>query len=125
MPQEMKTLEYYRRLPYTMYCEPQGNSDGSLCWVAEYLELRGCKTDGIGEAEAIASLQELFDDYISTLLEEGVEIPEPQHLSSTIEEVWLEISSNQIISRSHSIQPEPTKNTEMNQVYHEITADAA
>jgi len=54
------------------------DSDGSDYWVAEYLELRGCKTDGQSEADAVANLQELFDEYISARMEVSIEsIPEP------------------------------------------------
>lgn len=68
-----KTLDYYKLLPYTLHTEPV--ADG---WVAEFVELRGCKTDGGTEAEAVANLQELFDEYIQTLIDEKLDIAEPE-----------------------------------------------
>ena len=77
----MKDLDYYRRLSYTLRTELIRDSDGSDYWVAEYLELRGCKTDGESEAEAVANLQELFDEYISARMEVSTkDIPEPAGL---------------------------------------------
>lgn len=72
-----KTLVYYKRLPYTLRLEPQTDLDGTHYWTAEYVELRGCKTEGGDEAEAIANLQQLFDEYISTKIENQFEIIEP------------------------------------------------
>ncbi len=77
MTQANKTLQYYKLLPYTLRLEPLHDSDGSNYWVAEYTELRGCKTDGDNEAEAVANLNELFDEYISSAIEDGLDIPEP------------------------------------------------
>lgn len=77
MDQASKTLLYYKRLPYTMRIERIHEADGSAYWLAEYLELRGCKTEGDDEVEAVANAQELFDEYISMRLEEESPIPEP------------------------------------------------
>jgi len=85
-----KTLKYYRRLNYTLFAEPVVDSDGDRYWMAEYVELPGCKTDGKTEAEAIISLHELFDDYVSIRIEEKYEIPEPVLLpSQPIEEIVI------------------------------------
>ncbi len=83
----LRTIEYYRRLPYTLYREPLQDEDGEKYWTAEFVELRGCKTEGITEAEAISNLQELFDDYIATLLERDLEIPEPPKILSEVREI--------------------------------------
>jgi predicted RNase H-like HicB family nuclease len=83
-----KTLEDYKRLPYTLRTEPA--EDGGY-WIAEYVELRGCKTDGETEAGAVANLHELFDDFIQTLIDEKVEIPEPRRLFVPISPIWVEV----------------------------------
>lgn len=77
MQQIKKTVEYFKRLPYTLRLEPMRDADGSTYWTAEYVELRGCKTEGATEAEAVVNLHELFDDYISAQIENNAEIAVP------------------------------------------------
>ena len=89
MEQTTKTLEYYKRLPYMLYAQPMRDSDGSNYWTAEYLELRGCKTDGVTEAEAVTNLQELFDEYISARIDDNIEIPEPVQAPVVVKEIWI------------------------------------
>lgn len=85
----MKPLEYYKRLPYTLYREPVKDSDGKKYWTAEYVELRGCKTEGETESEAISNLQDLFDDYILTRIENKDVIPEPVKVSKSASDIIL------------------------------------
>ena len=80
MAEMMKTLEYYRLLPYRIYVEPRMDSDGTYYWIAEYPDLRGCKTEGVTRAAAVANVQQLFDEYIAARLEVTENIPEPQRL---------------------------------------------
>jgi len=37
-----KNLEYYMNLPYTILLEQDEDNDGSMCYVARYLELPYC-----------------------------------------------------------------------------------
>ena len=74
-----RSLEEYRRLPYTLRLEPSPDSDSKKYWIASYLELPGCKIDGETEAQAVENLFSLFDDYIVTMIENGEEIPIPRH----------------------------------------------
>lgn len=97
--QIIKTLDYYKRLPYTLRTEPLRDLDDSNYWTAEYLELRGCKTDGNSEAEAVANLQELFDEYILTRIESGNEIPEPVRSPVAVEELWIVIQRKRLSSQ--------------------------
>jgi predicted RNase H-like HicB family nuclease len=83
------TLKDYKRLPYKLYLEPMRDSDGSNYWTAEYIELRGCKTEGTTEADAVANLQELFDDYILAKIESNAEIPVPLPTTLANEEITL------------------------------------
>lgn len=89
MSAQVKTLREYKLSPYTLHTELVRESDGSEYWTAEYLELRGCKTDGSEEAEAVAKVQELFDEYIVARLESGTEIPEPAQPLIVVREAWL------------------------------------
>ena len=123
----MKNLDYYRLLPYTLQTEPLRDSDGSTYWVAEYLELRGCKTDGKSEAEAVANLQELFDEYILARTEVSIEnIPEPaalemvttNPLSINVEYVQTPSGDIELTDDTRvEIQPQPVSKT-----YEEIAA---
>lgn len=117
----MKNLDYYRLLPYTLQTEPLRDSDGSTYWVAEYLELRGCKTDGKSEAEAVANLQELFDEYILARTEVSIEnIPEPaalemvttNPLSINVEYVQTPSGDTELTDDTRvEIQPQPVSKT--------------
>lgn len=89
MEAPIKNLEYYKRLPYTLRLDLITEEDGSKYLTAEYVELRGCKTDGNTEADAVTNLQELFDDYITAHIEMGTIIPEPEPLISTIDETLI------------------------------------
>ena len=91
-----KTLEYYKRLPYTLHTEPQKDEDGSNYWTAEYMELMGCKTDGLTESDAVNNLYELFDDYISAMIEENAEIVEPAP-QIILEGEWIDVMQNWIL----------------------------
>jgi len=89
MENTKKTLEEYKRLPYTLRVEPIDESDGSHYWTAEYIELVGCKTDGLTESEAVVNLQELFDDYIAARIETDMAIPEPVSMPLIKSEIWM------------------------------------
>ena len=88
----MKTLDYYRQLPYRVHSEIIQEPDGSRYWIAEYVDLRGCKTEGKTQAEAIHNVQELFDEYISERLKLGHEIPEPAVIHHLIPSIEVEVS---------------------------------
>ncbi|HXG38150.1 MAG TPA: type II toxin-antitoxin system HicB family antitoxin [Bacteroidota bacterium] len=112
MDKKTRTLEYYRRLPYSLRTEPARDSDGNQYWLAEYLELRGCKIDGTTEAEAVQNLHELFDEYISARLEVGDEIPEPAKLKETVEALWIIIPRTKLSIADSEAVVEETKRTE-------------
>jgi predicted RNase H-like HicB family nuclease len=92
MEQLKKDLKYYQRLPYSIIIE-RFVEDEIKYFTAEIKELRGCKTDGENEIEATANIHELFDEYITTHLEEGIEIPEPEKIIMAVQpikaRVWI------------------------------------
>lgn len=88
----MKNLDYYRLLPYRIHSEMVIDSDGSRYWTAEYVDLRGCKTDGKTQAEAIQNVQELFDEYVSDRLKLNQEIPEPMVVHHSVIDIDVEMS---------------------------------
>jgi predicted RNase H-like HicB family nuclease len=73
-----------------MRTEFSRDSDGTEYWIAEYGELRGCKTDGATEGEAVVNLHQLFDEYVEARIEENLDIPEPAPLPALEQGVlWI------------------------------------
>jgi len=117
-----RNLEYYKRLPYTLRLDLVTEEDGSKYMTAEYIELRGCKTDGNTEVEAVANLQGLFDDYITAHIEMGTTIPEPEPLVSTIDETLIIFGIRKPVPTEHTPieQVQATKETKSGVKYQEI-----
>lgn len=87
MEQTTKNLEYYKRIPYTLRLEPVNDPKEGKYWLAEFVELRGCKTEGKNEGEAITNLHELFDEYIQTHIENKLPIVEPEKIRMATEPI--------------------------------------
>ena len=68
-----KNLDYYAGLPYREVIEvdPAGG------YVGYIPELRGCITQGETKAEILEMLEDAKKAWISTALDDGMEIPEP------------------------------------------------
>jgi len=81
-----KTLEHYKGLPYKRTLELI-TEDDSRYWLASIEDLPGCKADGNTPVEAMANLDDVFDDYISAKLEWGSPIPDPRRESSEVDDV--------------------------------------
>jgi antitoxin HicB len=73
-----KNLDYYMNLPYTMIIEQEEDNDGSMCYVASFLELSLCIGAGKTIEEAVIELELHKRLKLKTHLEEGFPIPEPQ-----------------------------------------------
>lgn len=80
----MKTIDYYRALPYMRLIEP-GTPDDGVRWIAVVAELPGCKADGDSYAEAAMNLDEAFDAYFDAKLAWKDEIPEPARKGTAFE----------------------------------------
>jgi len=104
-----KDLKYYLKLPYTLRTELIIEEDKKQYWVAEYSELRGCKADGATEAEAVKNLQDLFDEYITTHLEKGYDIPEPAPLLEFGEDQTVQVVAPKTTIRIKWIKTETRK----------------
>ena len=111
MDSNARDLGYYKRLPYSLRTEMVRDSDGAEYWIAEYVELRGCKTDGSSEAEAVENLQELFDDYIGTVLDQKGAIPEPAQLPEVAPLVWIVAPAGNLHSELPQFDAEGTRET--------------
>src|SRR5579859_1482230 len=61
------------KMPYSRVVVP----DESGTFTAEIFEFPGCIAVGATAAEALANLEEVTSDWVSTALEQGQDIPEP------------------------------------------------
>lgn len=74
----MRREEFPLRISdYSIEIVPQPTPDGSTAYFASVYELPGCDSDGTTPEEARRNLEDAFDLYVSTALEDGVGIPEP------------------------------------------------
>lgn len=69
-----KNLDYYLSLPYMIQLTP--DVDGY--WFAEIPMLNGCMTNGDSQADALAMLEDAKKAWLTTALELGLPIPEPE-----------------------------------------------
>jgi len=69
-----KNLEYYLNLPYTYIIEW---SDVDGCFLGSIVELEHNMTCGQTREEVLANLKEALVSYVTTSLDNNMEIPEP------------------------------------------------
>lgn len=69
-----KNLKYYLNLPYTYIIEW---SDADNCFLGSISELERNMTCGQTREEVLANLKEALVSYVTTSLENNLEIPEP------------------------------------------------
>lgn len=69
-----KDLEYYLSLPYTIELTP--DVDGF--WFAEIPLLEGCMTNGESQTDALAMIEDAKRAWLTTALDMGLPIPEPE-----------------------------------------------
>ncbi len=73
-----KDLEYYLNLSYPVQLSHQSDG-GDEYWFAEILQLPGCMSDGYNPNEALQNLEDAKRLWIETQIEDGYEVPEPDH----------------------------------------------
>jgi len=73
MVTQIKDLEYYLSLPYSIYLKR--DSDDS--WFAEVPEFKGCMTYGESQAEVLELIEDARRTWLAYRLEQGYPIPEP------------------------------------------------
>jgi antitoxin HicB len=83
----MKTIEEYMALPYTMIVRWETN-DG--LFVARVKEIDGCTGHGDSEAEAVAMLRDNLREWIEFCLESGEQIPVPTDPTDLPSGKWLQ-----------------------------------
>ena len=69
---EMKNLEYYVSLPYTI----EMIREDEETWFARVLELPGCMTEGDSAEDAAAMIMDAMTAWIETALDDGHPVPE-------------------------------------------------
>lgn len=112
-----KTLDYYRRLPYTILTELHRDDNGKPFWSAEIKEFDGCLGYGDTVAKAVNNLHEVFDVHVTSILEWGDEVPVPKTLSirSQMQETWISQEVAQWVLETSKSEPnktpDQTKNT--------------
>jgi predicted RNase H-like HicB family nuclease len=73
--------------PYTIKVEKDKTVDGQEVFLAFHPELIGCMAQGGDVKEAVDNLKEVTEEYILSLLEDGLPIPAPAtKLTSTVQE---------------------------------------
>ena len=69
-------IQYYKSLHYPAQLTRHVDN-GEEYWLAEILDLPGCMADGATPNEAMESVEEAKELWISAHLEDGYEVPEP------------------------------------------------
>jgi len=64
--------------PYTVDMSRDETTDGKFVYLATHPELPGCMAQGITIEEAKVNLKEVAAEYILSLLEDKLSVPEPQ-----------------------------------------------
>ena len=81
-----KWLEQAKRLairPYFIKVTLDETTDNEPIYLAQVLELDGCFGQGQDPKSAIADLKDAMIDFIASLLEDGLPVPEPADLVMT------------------------------------------
>ena len=68
--------------PYQIEVQLDTTLDGEPVFVASCIELPGCMAQGKTPAAAVASLREATYDYVLSLIEDGLPVPDPAHAVS-------------------------------------------
>ena len=72
----MKSIEYYKSLPYCIEVYPDGN-DG---YAAVCPDLPGCSSTGATREAAISGIDTAMESWLVNALNKGIDIPEPDRL---------------------------------------------
>jgi predicted RNase H-like HicB family nuclease len=81
MSNNIKAKEY-AGLPYTIMTSVDETTEGNTIHVARAMEIEGCFGQGNSREEAIEDLRLAMVDFIESLLDDGLNVPEPTRLVS-------------------------------------------
>lgn len=92
-------------LCYSTYIVPDITTENEPCYIAYHPELEGCMSHGRTPEEAVQSLTEATELYISTLLEMGLEVPSPISTISQVTMTWAVIEQPTFVEEDNYISP--------------------
>lgn len=78
MNRQMKKLDFYLGLSYSVTVFPEICTDGSMSYVARITELPGCESHGDTNLQARLHLEEAKKVFIVSMLEDGIDPPLPR-----------------------------------------------
>ena len=73
----IKDLEYYMSLPFRIEIIKDKDEEGYAAFIPE---LKGCITTGASIADALESLEDAKRTWLSSAIEDGIPVPEPDSL---------------------------------------------
>lgn len=77
-----KTAEELANRPYFIATVAGETTEENITYIASVIEIEGCFGQGNSREEAVADLKLAMVDFIESLLEDGLPIPEPTTQSS-------------------------------------------
>ena len=81
---QMKMLDFYLGLSYSVTVSPEICTDGSKSYVARITELPGCESHGDTHLQACLHLEEAKKMFIGSMLEDGIDPPPPRAECPTV-----------------------------------------
>ena len=82
-PDLLAQAEKLAARPYTVGISLDETTEGASVYVAYHPELKGCLGQGLNMEEAVANLDEARVDYIHSLLDDNLPVPEPEALETS------------------------------------------
>lgn len=119
MKNEVKGLDYYLSLPYTVVLRRDNEGD----WIARVDELQGCVAHGPTEADALATLHEIKRAWIEDAIESGDVIPEPVGEEELPSGKWVQRVPRTLHKKLADLARK--ENVSLNQLATSILAEAA
>ena len=92
-----------RESDYQTIVVPEVLSDGSLIYVANHPELRGCRAQAETPEQALENLTEVFQSYVEHFAEHGLDLPQPQRLVVQTA-VWRSVRAVMVGSGASNVQ---------------------
>lgn len=96
--------EQLARRPYLLVTSIEESTDNQPIHVAHLLEIDGCFGQGATQEDAIKDLHLALVDFIESLLEDNLHVPEPSRLTNTTIDTNSEITVT-FIGRGNRLRP--------------------
>jgi predicted RNase H-like HicB family nuclease len=96
--------------PYFVKIVRDETTDGEPIYLAHVLELEGCFGQGETPEAAVSDLQLAMVDYIASLLEDGLPVPNPAELVTTTSSTFSETLTVTNFAQDENIVFNPQRN---------------